>query len=168
MTTCPSRIGIWRTIRHAVHAQIVAARAARSPGVPAVTTLLDPAVWARHGLAATVLLPAARAQTAAPPAGEIPTCETAARIAYVLRDVHVWPEYSIATTPDGAVLAETLPAPYRTAQLAATLLDLAPARRRRADTIRTQAEAVTSIGGYLHTQGYYHTLLDRMPRLWGT
>jgi hypothetical protein len=82
-----------------------------------------------------------------------------AKVGLVLKNVLVWPELSVAATPGGQLIAETLPAPqYRVAKLI----------RFGAFDEKTPVDevgAITSIGcGYW--TNYYHKLIDEIPRLY--
>jgi hypothetical protein len=80
-----------------------------------------------------------------------------AKVGLVLKNVLVWPELSVAATPEGRLIAETLPAPqYRVAKL---IRFGAFDKKKPADEVG----AITSIGcGYW--TNYYHKLIDEIPR----
>lgn len=82
-----------------------------------------------------------------------------AKVGIVLKNVLVWPELSVAATPEGCLIAETLPPPqYRVAKLLrfGAFDEKAPV---------DEVGAITSIGcGYW--TNYYHKLIDEIPQLY--
>lgn len=82
--------------------------------------------------------------------------------AYLLTDVHVWLDEGVITTPDGALIAETLPSHYRFVKmLQAGAYEKNLRLSRSVDTI----DRCTCLGGGKYFGNYYHWWIDEIPRL---
>ena len=133
-------------------------------GLPDVVSVHDASVGRRH-LKEVVPLRGAHTLHAqrrhAEGAREL-TRRLPARRAYRLQNVRVWLDEGIVMTPQGKLVAETLPSHYRTLKrLRAGAYDVAPPARHAMETV----EQCTSLKGGRYHGNYYHRWVDEIPRL---